>query len=113
MTRDIASTVERAVESETVFRRVNDDIEASAEACGADTATFLCECADPTCHAGIELVLAEYRWIRRHPTYFVVAAGHEGRDDESLTRVVHWSLGSSVVERLGYAGALAAAAYRN
>jgi hypothetical protein len=112
MTRDATSTVERAVESEVVFRRVNDDIEVSASASGSSEATFLCECDDPSCHAGIELTLEEYHWIRSHPTYFVVAPGHEG-ELEGVGRVVRWSLGSSVVERLGYAGALAAAAYRN
>jgi len=113
MTPGAASTVERAVENESVFRRVNNDIEASAEVRGAGNATFLCACADPTCHATIELALIEYAWIRRHPTYFVVAAGHEGGlEAESSARVVRWSLASSVVEKLGYAGALAAAAYR-
>ena len=111
MTRDATSTVERAVESELVFRRVNDDIEVSASACGSSEATFLCECDDPSCHAGIALTLEEYHWIRNHPTYFVVTPGHEG--DPGSGRVVQWSLTSSVVERIGYAGALAAAAYRN
>jgi len=111
MTPDVASTVEQAVESESVFRRVNDDIHVSARAQGAGDATFLCECADPTCHATIELRLSEYRWVRRHATYFVVAAGHEDCSD-GMERVVRWSLSSSVIEKLGYAGALAAAAYR-
>jgi hypothetical protein len=108
MTRDVTSTVERAVESELVFRRVNDDIDANASASGADRATFLCECGDPSCHTGIELTLDEYGWIRSHPTYFVVAAGHE----EDAVHVIRWSLSFSVVEVTGYAGALAAAAYR-
>ena len=114
MTPGASNTVERAVENETVFRRVNNDIEANAAARGAREATFLCECADPTCHSTIELTLTEYAWIRSHPTYFVVAAGHEGGlEAESSGRVVRWSLSSSVVEKLGYAGALAAAAYRD
>jgi len=114
MTPGGSSTVERAVENGSVFRRVNNDIEASAVAADADAATFLCECADPTCHASFELTLAEYQWIRSHPAYFVVAAGHEGGlEAESSARVVRWSLSSSVVEKLGYAGALAAAAYRS
>ena len=112
MMRDATTAVERAVESELVFRRVNNDIEASASENGSDDATFLCECDDPSCHTGIELSLDEYRSIRGNPTYFVVAAGHEG-ELSGWSRVVYWSLGSSVVERLGYAGALAAAAYRN
>ena len=114
MTPGASSTVERAVENESVFRRVNNEIESTAAARRAEDATFLCECADPTCRATIELALAEYRWIRRHPTYFVVAAGHEDTlDSESSGRVVRWSLSSSVIEKLGYAGALAAAAYRS
>jgi len=112
MTRDATSSVEKAVESESVFRRVNDFIEAGASAEGVDEATFLCECHDPSCHSTIPLPLSEYRWVRSHPTYFVVAAGHE-RETDGLGRVVRWSLGSSVLERLGYAGALAAASYGN
>jgi len=112
MTRVATSTIEQAVESESVFRRVNDDIAVSASTCGSSEATFLCECDEPSCHAGIALTLEEYRWVRSHPTYFVVAPGHES-EMEGVARVVSWSLGSSVVERLGYAGALAAAAYRN
>jgi hypothetical protein len=111
MTRDVTSTVERAVEAEAVLRRVNDDIEASAATHGAGEATFLCECDDPSCHAAVELSLDDYRSIRSHPTYFLVAAGHEG--DDGSGRVVKVSLRSSVVERIGYAGALAAAAYRD
>ena len=57
MTRDVTSTVERAVESEMVFRRVNNDIEASASECGADTRRSSASATTRRCHAGIELVL--------------------------------------------------------
>jgi hypothetical protein len=110
MAQDTTSTVERDVENESVFRRVNDEIEAAARS-EAQDATFLCECEDPGCHSTIVLSLEEYTWIRRHPTYFVVAAGHE-REDTDQGRVVRYYLAYSVVEKLGYAAALAAAAYR-
>lgn len=107
-----ASMIERAVENESVFRRVNDEIEATAAASGAARATFVCECSDPNCGATIALALREYRWIRDHPTYFLVAAGHEEEPGE-LARVVRYHLAYGVVEKLGYAAALAAAAYRS
>ena len=91
--------------------RVNDNIEASAAAHHADEATFLCECDNLGCHAAVELSLDDYGWIRSRPTYFLVVVGHEG--DEGSCRVVRVSLSSSVIERIGYAGALAAPAYRN
>jgi len=113
MSQGAFSTIERAVENESVFRRVNDEIEATAVATpGAREATFVCECQDPGCHATIQLTLLEYGWIRAHPTYFVVAAGHE-EESEEVGRVVRYQLAYSVVEKLGYAAALAAAAYRN
>jgi hypothetical protein len=112
MTPESTSTIERAVENETVFRRLNDEIEAkAAETPGAFEATFVCECRDPTCRATIRLPLGQYGWIREHPTYFVVAAGHEDEPDD-IGRVVQYHLAYSIVEKLGYAAALAAASYR-
>ena len=106
-----ASTIERAVENESVFRRVNDEIEATAAPTGALQATFVCECSDPNCGGTIGLPLVLYRRIRRHPANFVVSAGHEEAPD-ALSQVVHYHLSYSVVEKVGYAAALAAAAYR-
>jgi hypothetical protein len=110
MSSSAASTIERAVENESVFRRVNEEIAATAAAGGdGAAATFVCECSDPSCHATIELTQVEYAWIRSHPTYFVVTAGHEQRPDERTARVVRYALAHTVVEKLGYAAALAAA----
>jgi hypothetical protein len=107
MTPSAANTIERAVENESVFRRVNEEI--ASAAAEADVATFVCECSDPSCHATIELTQVEYAWIRSHPTYFVVTAGHENGPEERTARVVRYTLAHSVVEKLGYAAALAVA----
>ena len=112
MTPELTATIERAVENETVFRRLNDTIAATAaDTAGASEATFVCECRDSTCRATIRLPLGRYAWIRSHPTYFVVAAGHEDESEEQC-RVVQYYLAYSIVEKLGYAAALAAVSYR-
>ena len=112
MTPELTATIERAVENETVFRRLNDTIEATAAGTpGALEATFVCECRDSTCRATIRLPLGRYAWIRSHPTYFVVAAGHED-ESEDQCRIVEYYLAHSIVENLGYAAALAAVSYR-
>jgi hypothetical protein len=63
---------ERIAENESVFRRLNEGIEAATEL-GAADATFLCECADPSCREVIRLKIADYERIRADDTRFLVA----------------------------------------
>jgi hypothetical protein len=103
---DSLTELERRAENESVFRRVNETIEA-ATVVGASTATFLCECWNPSCRQTLELPISEYEAVRRHSTRFIVAPGHEVSDE--VSRVVEDRLAYSVVEKMGYAAALARA----
>ena len=58
---------ERIAENESVFRRLNEGIEAATDL-GAPDATFLCECADPSCREVIRLTISEYERIRADDT---------------------------------------------
>jgi hypothetical protein len=45
---------------------------------------FLCECADPTCEAHIELTQGEYEAVRQNPTRFFVLPDHVYPEVESI-----------------------------
>jgi hypothetical protein len=57
---------------------------------------FMCECADATCTAVINLRTAEYEALRRNPRQFGVLPGHQIEDIES---VVESHPGYLVVEK--------------
>jgi hypothetical protein len=103
---DAVTELERRTENESVFRRVNETIEAATDL-GASTAVFLCECWNANCRQTLELAITEYERVRQHATRFIVAPGHEMSDDEG--RVVERRLTYSIVEKEGYAAALARA----
>jgi hypothetical protein len=105
--RRVAS--ERIAENESVFRRVNEGIEAATEL-GTPDATFLCECADPTCRVVVRLTISEYERIRADDTRFLVAPGHA---DEQDATIIETHLTYNVVAKKGYAAALARASGRS
>jgi hypothetical protein len=72
--------------NESVFREVNERIEAAAESFGlADQSlSLVCECGDATCVAQISMTRAEYEALRADPTHFAVAPGHEIDDVEEV-----------------------------
>jgi hypothetical protein len=45
---------------------------------------FLCECSDGDCKAMIELTQNEYESVRRHPTHFALAPGHERNEHDRI-----------------------------
>jgi hypothetical protein len=100
---------ERIAENESVFRRLNEGIEAATEL-GAADATFLCECADPSCREVIRLKIADYERIRADDTRFLVAPSHGGEEE---ARVVEHHPSYHVVAKTGYAAALARASGRS
>jgi hypothetical protein len=100
---------ERIAENESVFRRLNEGIEA-ATALGTPNATFLCECADPRCRDVIRLMISEYERIRGDNTWFIVAPSHSGEEE---ARVVEQHRSYHVVAKTGYAAALARASGRS
>ena len=97
----------RLAENEIFFRSINERIDDVAAHMGVDghRYEFVCECADRGCTARIELTLADYDAVRRHPAHFVVTPGHEQLDIET---VVDRRRQFFVVEKQGEAAELAA-----
>src|SRR3954462_234161 len=108
MASNALTDLERRVENEVLFRRVNETIEAATDV-GALTATVLCECSDANCRQTLELPIAEYEPVRLHSARFLVRPEHEVTDE--VGRVVERRLDYSVIEKTGYAAALARASY--
>jgi hypothetical protein len=92
------------------LRRSNERLQRAAYAHrfrAADRVPFLCECADPGCFEAVMLSMEEYERVRKHPSRFVLVAGHE--DDEAAhERIIEAEKGYAIVEKLGDAGAEAA-----
>jgi hypothetical protein len=83
----VDSRQQRVAKNEALFRRVNERIEEVNEALAGDSASdFLCECGDEDCTAPVSLTLAEYEEVRRDPTHFLIAHGHEVADVEEVIR---------------------------
>lgn len=69
----------------------------SDHAAPTDRLSLACECGAPICHEGVTLTVEEYERIRAHPTWILIAAGHEAA--ETHERIVHAESGYLVVER--------------
>ena len=78
----------RFAENQALFREINERIEASAEAQGADSYAyeFVCECSSLECFGRFELTLKEYGRVRERNTRFVVLSGHERADEDVVER---------------------------
>ena len=98
---------QRWAENESLFRAVNELIEATASSAGVDEHLyeFLCECSDAHCTVMLPLTVWQYEEVRADPALFIVAPGHEQREIES---VVGRSGAFNVVRKLGEVGAYAA-----
>jgi len=93
--------VRRAFKVEAMFRQLNDRIAETARRFHvepADTADFVCECADAACDDNVEATLEEYARVRRHRRRFLLRRGHE---DFAVERVVAVEPHYAVVEKLG------------
>ena len=73
---------ERLAANEARFREINESAQPQRESQGEGR--FVCECADRSCMAWIEIPPAKYAEVRSHPRHFVLAAGHEILDVESI-----------------------------
>jgi hypothetical protein len=83
----VDSRQQRVAKNEALFRRVNERIEEINEALDGDSESdFLCECGDDDCTTPVSLTLAEYEEVRRDPTHFLIAHGHEVIDVEKVIR---------------------------
>jgi hypothetical protein len=98
----------RLASNETVFREVNEGIERGQWPGDEDRRVgFRCECARLGCNLLVELKLADYERVRAHPRHFVMIAGHELPDIET---VIERAPEYVIVEQRDTAGQAAAAA---
>lgn len=88
------SREERLAQNEVRFREINEAAQPQRETQGEGR--FVCECADRSCMAWIEVNLDEYAAVRRHPRWFIVAPSHEIPDME---RVIDRKPGHFVIEK--------------
>jgi len=92
---------QRAMETHTLFREVNERIERITDTFQLVNPTihFVCECANTTCTEQISLTRDEYEGLRRRPGHFAVVAAdrHVWSDVERVVENVtrYW-----VVEKL-------------
>jgi hypothetical protein len=92
----------RVAHNESVFRDVNERIEAGRWPGDHKTGVaFRCECGDLGCNLLLELTPAEYEHVREHPRRFFVAVGHELPEMET---VVERADDYVVIEKLDVAG---------
>ena len=87
----------RAAMNQTLFRELNERVEKVNR--NATLLDFFCECVDPHCSNRVRLTLDEYEALRRVPTHFVVAAGHDVRALEHVYK--HEEGRYAIVEKLG------------
>lgn len=98
----------RAAKNESVFRELNEHLEAAARGDDADTGGFVCECADIACTAVLAIPLVDYEAIRQHADRFVVAPD-DTHVNTTVEHVVEHNDGFWVVQKHGAAGDIAAA----
>jgi hypothetical protein len=103
-----ASHPTRAARNESIFRGLNEELEASARGSASDVSGFVCECANIACTAVLAVPLGEYERVRAHPERFIVAPD-ESHVDPRLEEVVARKAEYWVVEKKGAAGAVAEA----
>lgn len=92
----------RLAQNETLFREVNERVEAVAHQLGPDVPyEFMCECANADCTYRLTLELSEYENIRSDPRQFVVLPLHYTPEVEELVEEneTYW-----IVRKVGEAG---------
>jgi len=81
------SREERLARNETLFREVNERIEAAVGRAGREDAhvyEFFCECSNADCTLMLPLTIVEYEAVRSDPRQFIVAPGHELPEIEAV-----------------------------
>ena len=73
---------ERLAANEVRFREINEGAQPQRESRGEGR--FVCECADRSCMLWIEVSPEVYAAVRNHPRRFILAAGHEIPDLETI-----------------------------
>lgn len=94
-------------------RTENESIQASADKLAMlGPIPFVCECANRTCSEIVRLSFDEYEAIRQYPCRFFNVSGHETTSvDAGAERIIAVVGELTVVEKIGVAGDLAAAAH--
>lgn len=85
------------VGNETRSREINEWIDESNEAPGAERASYVCECSDDACGSMISLTHLEYEEVRARGTYFCIALDHESPE---LDAIVSERKGFAVIRKL-------------
>ena len=95
---------ERAGRNQALLREVNERIVELNETFDqlSPYGTWMCECADTDCREQIEMTIAEYEAVRRHPNRFVIAP-HGVHFYENVEHVVGETERYWVVEKIGEA----------
>lgn len=97
----------RLARNESLFRETNEAIERGQWGDDPDKPVrFRCECSRLDCNEAVEVTLTQYEHVRRFPRRFLVRAGHEIPEIET---VVDREAGHLVVEKHDAAGETAAA----
>jgi hypothetical protein len=91
-----STEAEKIARNEALFREVNERIAETAERFEADEASFVCECAQPTCTERVDVTLDEYERVREDGATFLLVPGHE---DGRVESVVDVEDGHAVVEK--------------
>ncbi len=108
MSHRAETQAERVGRNDAIFRDANEGIRAAAGEYGLEEAVpFICECADPACTEIVRLELREYERVRKQPTRFINAIGHD-RAAQQHARVVDRRDGYDIVEKVGEAAETAA-----
>jgi hypothetical protein len=101
-----SNSATRAATNESVFRQLNEQLDAAATGSSSDVNGFVCECANIACTAIVAVPLGEYQEVRRHAERFIVAPD-EAHVDRAIEEVVGVHEEYWVVEKRGTAGAVA------
>ncbi len=97
----------RIARNESIFRDVNEAIESGHWPGEEDSpVAFRCECGRLGCSRLVEIKVGAYERVRAHARRFLVVAGHDISDAETI---VETHDGYVVVEKRDEAGRLAAA----
>jgi hypothetical protein len=86
----------RLEENEKLFREVNERVERMQNGFSGAEQHWVCECGDETCFEKLAVPEDQYREVRSHEDWFLIAPDHEKLDVE---RVVDKRDGYWVVEK--------------
>jgi hypothetical protein len=100
----VASREERNARNESLFREVNERFEQGTVSERTKMLTLLCECGDVACTQVVELPLTTYEDVRREGEWFLLIAGHEQPELETVVAQVSDVL---VVQKRGEGGDVA------